>query len=56
MHCVFRNIDTNEYVWWVFDRNDELYLDTFPTIEFPTYDSMLEHTINDYYKLWRLVD
>ena len=51
MHCVFRNIDTNEYVWWVFDRNDEFYLDTFPT-----YDSMLEHTINDYYKLWRLVD
>ena len=56
MHCVFRNMNTNEYVWWIFGDDDESYLDTFPTIRFPTYDSMLEQTINDYYKLWGLVD
>lgn len=56
MHTVFMNMNTNEYVWWIFNGSDMRYIDTFPTLRFPTYDSMLEHAIDIYYKRWGLVD
>ena len=50
------NMNTNMYVWWIFTGSDMRYIDTFPTLRFPTYDSMLEHAIDIYYKRWGLVD
>ena len=50
-HCVFRSLATNEYVWWVYG---ELDVKLFPKTRFSTYDSMLEHVINDYYVAWNL--
>ena len=44
------------YVWWIFDGAYTQYIYTFPTLQFPTYDSMLEHAIDIYYKKWGLVD
>lgn len=55
MHCVYRNIASNEFVWWVFP-DDTPEIDTFPTIRFLNYETLLEHVINDYYKSWKLVD
>jgi len=51
MHCVFRNVNTNEYVWWVSPKDDINY-NNFPTKRFPSYESMLEQVINDYHALW----
>lgn len=50
-HCVFRNISTNEYVWWVFELFD---IELFPTTRYPTYESLLENLINYYYIAWKL--
>lgn len=44
------------YVLWIFDGADVRYIDRFPTLQFPKYDSMLEHAIDIYYKKWGLVD
>ncbi len=56
MHGVFRNVKTNEYVWWVLPSEEAGDFSTFPTIRYPTYDAMLEHVINDYYIQWKLTD
>ena len=50
-HCVFRSLATNEYVWWVCEEYD---LERFPIKRFPTYESMLESVINEYYVAWKL--
>lgn len=50
-HCVFRSLVTNEYVWWVYEEYD---LEKFPVKRFPTYESMLESIINEYYVVWKL--
>ncbi len=51
MHCVFRSLSTNEYLWWVFEEQD---FKTFPIKRYPTYESLLEDIINEYYKSWKL--
>lgn len=48
-HCVFRSLSTNEYVWWVYQ---DYNVETFPKQRFPTYESMLENVVNDYYTSW----
>jgi hypothetical protein len=50
-HCVFRSLATNEYVWWVYEEYD---LENFPRKRFPTYESMLESVIDEYYVAWKL--
>lgn len=50
-HCVFRNLATNEYVWWVSEDGN---LDQFPTKCFPDFESMLNQIIDDYYVSWKL--
>ena len=50
-HCVFRSLTTNEYVWWVYEEYD---LEKFPVKRFPTYESMLESVIDEYYVAWKL--
>lgn len=55
IHNVYRSLSTNEYIWWVFEDGDDSF-NTFPTIRFPTYEAMLENTINDYYINWKLTD
>ena len=50
-HCVFRNISTDEYVWWVFEEFD---LTKFPKTRFATYESLLENVIDEYVVAWKL--
>ena len=51
VHCVFKNITTQEYVWWVSEMLD---ICTFPTTRYLNYDQLLESVIDDYYKSWNL--
>jgi hypothetical protein len=50
-HCVFRNLATNEYVWWVSEDGD---LDGFPSKSYPDLEAMLSEVIQDYYIAWNL--
>ena len=50
-HSVFRSLLTNQYVWWVYEDFD---LEMFPQNRFSTYESMLEHVINNYFVMWKL--
>lgn len=51
MHCVFRSLSTNEYIWWVFEEKD---LNTFPKKRYSSYDALLQDVIDGYYKSWNL--
>ena len=52
LHTVFRNIDTNEFVWWVYSKDDNFSMDSFPEERYNSFDDMLTAITNDYYILW----
>ncbi len=56
MHCVFRNLTTNEYVWWVFPDEQVGKMESFPNARYPSFDDMLKHVIDDYYARWKLTE
>lgn len=57
IHSVLRSEKTNEYLWWVYDKNDEKNkMKTFPSNRFFSYEELLENVIEDYYTLWKLKD
>lgn len=56
IHGAFRNLSTNEYVWWVFPDEEVGTLDSFPKTRYPDFETMLESVINDYYVSWKLTD
>lgn len=51
IHGIFKNIVTDEYVWWVSEIHD---IKTFPTTRYLNYEHLLESVINNYYKSWNL--
>ncbi len=52
IHSVFKNLSTNEYVWWVYSEDTDV--NNFPSTRFSTYEAMLEDVINNYYISWKL--
>jgi hypothetical protein len=52
LHCVFRSLQTNEYIWWVFEEQPPLNM--FPSQRYPTYKALLDSVIEDYYTQWKL--
>jgi hypothetical protein len=54
IHSIFRNIDTNEYVWYVIPGEDMGNFSDFPERRYADYESLIEHVVNDYYKEWIL--
>lgn len=53
-HGVFRNLETNDYVWWVVPSDENIDFNSFPSTRYSSYDDLLENVINDYYKNWNL--
>ena len=58
IHSVLRNISTNEYVWWIYDKDLDKnnQLKTFPKQRFSSYEELLNQVIEGYYKQWRLTE
>ena len=55
-HAIFRNVDTNEFVWRVVRDEDATNFSSFPKTRYSNYDTLLENVINDYYVQWKLTD
>ena len=58
IHSLLRNINTNEYVWWVYDKDLDKnnQLKTFPKTRYSNYEELLNEVIEAYYTQWRLTE
>jgi hypothetical protein len=52
IHSVFKNLDTNEYVWYVTPDTNVGTFNDFPQVKYETYNSLIENIVNDYYISW----
>jgi hypothetical protein len=52
IHSVFKNLDTNEYIWYVTPDTNIGTFNDFPQVKYETYESLIENVVNDYYILW----
>ena len=54
IHSIFRNVYTDEYVWYVIPDENVGTFNNFPETRYSDYESLIEHIVNDYYKAWIL--
>ena len=54
MHSVFRNVVTNEYVWYVIEDTNVDDFKTFPKKRYPSYEKLIDGVVEYYYKFWKL--
>ena len=53
-HCIFRNIKTGNYVWWVYRNDTERTVDSFPDKRYSTVDELIGSVVDQYYVDWKL--
>jgi hypothetical protein len=51
-HCVFKDLKTNEYIWYVLQR--EQCIVKLPESRHSVFNTMLESVVENYYKQWKL--
>lgn len=54
IHCVYRNISTEEYAWWVISRDAPVDTSTFPKQRFKSYEELLDVVVEQYSVKWKL--
>jgi hypothetical protein len=53
-HSVFRNIDTNEYAWYTYPREQIGEFEDFPEKRYSNFEDLINGTVDDYYVQWKL--
>jgi hypothetical protein len=48
MHEVWRNMRTNEYIWWVVPDTQEFNIRDLPSKRYNSYDDLLNNVIHEY--------
>lgn len=51
-HCVFKDVKTNEYIWYVIPREE--YIVKLPEERFSNFNRMIDSIVESYYKEWNL--
>lgn len=54
MHCVFRSLSTNEYIWSV--NGDTGPQSIAPMKRYPTFNALIDGVVEDYYGAWKSKD